>query len=159
MVIHIQPYDSSRFNSLPSLYDAGSVFDTINGNKFIEEVMKPLFKTYGVERSLGLALMHSHFQLEENEKLVDIRGTSVPWTGSGENPTVWHLADNVLRPYEFSLSSHIKTPDRKSSNYQGFLMAFRDALGSVGAQRILGFANTPVMTSRAALKRPSAEQM
>lgn len=46
--------------------------------------MKPLFKTYGVECSLGLALMHSHFQLEEIEKLVDIRGTSVPWTDSGE---------------------------------------------------------------------------
>lgn len=45
--------------------------------------------------------------------------------------------------YEFSLGSRVETPDWKSSNYQGFLMAFRDALESVGAQKIFGLCKYP----------------
>lgn len=143
MSIQTKPYNSSRFNSLPSLYDAGSKFDTINGNSFIQEVMKPLFRTYGIEHSLGLALMHSHFKLEDNEQLTDIRGTSLAWTGPGGKPAVWHLDGDVIRPYEFSLDSDLETPDWSSRTYQEFLLAFSKALVEVGAQDIFGLCSYP----------------
>jgi hypothetical protein len=143
MSIKTQPYDPSRFNSLPSLYDAGRTFDAINGNNFVKEIMKPLFRLYGVEHSLGLALMHSHFQLEDNERLTDIRGTSLPWTGPGGKPIVWQLADNVLRPYEFSLDPHLETPGWDSENYQQFLARFSKELERVGAQGIFGLCSYP----------------
>ncbi|ELR01863.1 hypothetical protein VC83_06313 [Pseudogymnoascus destructans] len=138
MSIETQPYDS-----LPSLYDAGSTFDAINGNNFIKEVMKPLFRTYGIEHSLGLALMHSHFKLEDNERLTDIRGKSLAWTGPGGGPAVWQLDGNVLRPHEFSFDSHLETPDWGSEMYQQFLSAFGKVLVGVGAQNIFGLCSYP----------------
>ena len=61
-----------------------------------------------------MILLHRHFDLEDNEKLVESGNVSVPWSytqdddnlhGGSVVPRSWILADNSLHPYEFGYNS------------------------------------------------------
>jgi hypothetical protein len=54
---------------------------------------------------------------------------------------LWQVTDNVLRPYEFSIGSNLRTPDCSSEHYQQFLANFSEALEDEGAQTIFGLCS------------------
>ena len=58
----------------------------------VKEIMMTLFRQHEVEDILGLALLHKHSKLEDNERLTDIRGTSKPLTFIMGIPSIWASA-------------------------------------------------------------------
>ena len=72
MTIAVASYQFVEFKSLLDFSDVGLVFDGLNGAKIIQDKMMPLFRGHGVERDLGLALLHWHFELKEGEQLTDV---------------------------------------------------------------------------------------
>lgn len=72
--------------------------------------IRDLFQQHGVERMLGMSLLHRHFDMDSSEMLVEYRGTSVPWE-RGHNmaqkvrPSNWTVtADAACQPFEFEYS-------------------------------------------------------
>ncbi|KAM0417183.1 hypothetical protein ACHAPT_012820 [Fusarium lateritium] len=76
------------------------------GNDWVHDTFGPLFRKHGVEKLLGLGLLHHHFPLEEGEFLTDVGGTSTAWESrTGSRPSVWAFdAEKLcLTPLEFSM--------------------------------------------------------
>ncbi|KAK4092158.1 hypothetical protein PCL_04055 [Purpureocillium lilacinum] len=70
-----------------------------------------------MEYKFGLSLLHRHFDIGEEERMVEYRGTSSPWsaclsmTGPAIRAINWAVADDgTFRPFEFEYS-----PDDRDS--------------------------------------------
>lgn len=72
-------YSTTTFNTLQSLGEAHDNFLAQNGLEVIN-ALGALFIKYKLADDFGVALLHRHFALEENQRLVDVNGTSTPWT-------------------------------------------------------------------------------
>src|ERR1700722_10973256 len=57
---------------------------------------RELFLDYNMDRTFGLILLHRHFDLNENERLVEYNGTSVPWRLSNISGNI--RASSYLHP-------------------------------------------------------------
>jgi hypothetical protein len=56
--------------------------------------LKDFFVNAGMDRTFGLSMVHRHFDLMPDQKLVEYNGTSTPWTAgiSGmrePRPSIW----------------------------------------------------------------------
>ena len=145
MAITVQPYDVKEFNSLLNFSDVGPIFDAIGGTNIIANKMMPLFRSHGVEHDLGVTLLHRHFELEDGEQLIDIRGTSVPVSFETSTPSIWALQGGDqchLRPMEFSIDN-IKAPSWDRPQFQVFLKAFTEVVKECGGQDIFGLCAYP----------------
>ncbi|KAI9769972.1 MAG: hypothetical protein M1840_003683 [Geoglossum simile] len=96
----------TAFNKLPSISDAVAKFDAIDGDSLVSTSFRELFLRYNMDRTFGLILLHRHFELDQNERLVSYGDTSVPWRLSkiskNITPSNWLLSgDGAFRPYEF----------------------------------------------------------
>ncbi|GAO19842.1 uncharacterized protein UV8b_04509 [Ustilaginoidea virens] len=109
MAAAIASYSHDHFHSLPSVKEAHERFVNIKGQGHVEW-FKKFFVASNMDRRFGLAMIHRHFDLEHHEKLVEYKGTSIPWSGgfSGmkePQPAMWSFDDKgVLRPIEFYYS-------------------------------------------------------
>ena len=72
-------YDPATYDRLPTLANAGKMFDHKNGEELVDNAFRELFLQHNMERIFGLVLLHRHFDLRPEEQLVEYRGTSVPW--------------------------------------------------------------------------------
>jgi hypothetical protein len=133
-MIQFSLYDPGKYRSLKSLSAAGDDFEKRQAQEIIEEKFRlrimpslpttirtdvpplssELFVKHGVQNTLGMILLHRHFDLEDHEKLVESGNVSVPWSytqnddnlhGGSVVPRSWILADNGLHPYEFGYNS------------------------------------------------------
>lgn len=109
-------YSPAIFNALPDLGDSGREFDARNGNSLVEKI-GDLFVKHNMEYIFGLSLLHRHFDIGEEERMVEYRGTSSPWSAclSMTSPAIrainWAVADDgTFRPFEFEYS-----PDDRDS--------------------------------------------
>lgn len=73
------PYSTDTFNALPALGHAHDTFLAQNGPEVIN-ALGALFVKYKLVNDFGVALLHRHFALEESQRLVEVNGTSTPWT-------------------------------------------------------------------------------
>lgn len=64
-------YAPSTYNDLPTLSNAGMAFEEKNGEDLITNQFRALFLQYNMERIFGLILLHRHFELSEEERLVE----------------------------------------------------------------------------------------
>ncbi|KAK0123562.1 hypothetical protein ONS96_010541 [Cadophora gregata f. sp. sojae] len=150
----INTYSSDVYNSLPSLGDAGRAFDAIQGKSIVESSFKKLFLEHNMDRKYGLTLLHQHFKLEDDEKLVDYRGTSVPWVQEKSTfqdeqirPANWMISDEGnLIPYEFvysvddSQGAKFDITDPKTAT---FLAEFQNTLADNNAKGLFGICPYP----------------
>jgi len=163
MAVVLSNYREGSFNSLPPFEVAGPSFDKVDGAHIIANSMMPLFRKHSVERILGLQLLHHHFKLQPEERLVDFNGTSVPIALdidqlSNFTPSVWGIkCDNTeieLSPLEFALNSGDSTLDNSSpwskSNFQElitskkeFFIEYTQLVRDLGIDNIFGFARYP----------------
>ena len=120
------------------------------------ESLGDIIRQFHFERSLGICLLHKHFELDADELLVEtiepdaatIRAASVSILGD-TIPYMWHLAgldDGSVRwlPLEFVRknsveSSHIEFVSQLSTA-TAFFSAFTDRLLSLGAANVFGLA-------------------
>ncbi|KAM5477015.1 hypothetical protein MauCBS54593_000286 [Microsporum audouinii] len=106
-------YMPGHFQALPTLEAARAKFKSINGDELVKNVFRPFFIDGGMEKRLGLAILHRHFDLNVDERLVDYNGTSLPWPAARaqgiEEPyaSIWSkAADGTFRPTEYRYSQN-----------------------------------------------------
>jgi hypothetical protein len=106
----LQPYSVADFNKIPDLHGASQAFLDRDGEKFVRDVFGPLVIKHELQNNLGIGILHRHFALKEEEKLVEYKSTSVPFDrlasdgsffGGKILPMAWQLNDGKLMPYEF----------------------------------------------------------
>ncbi|CAM1500538.1 Fc.00g097000.m01.CDS01 [Cosmosporella sp. VM-42] len=122
----VKPYSAEFFNTLPGLGAVASDYKASIGEEAIETVFQSLFLRYKMTKTFGLGLIHRHFDLQPDEVLVEVNGTSTAWalpTGTdgddarglapGEfrkysgriKPHSWKAQHGGLVPYEFYFES------------------------------------------------------
>ncbi|PGG95971.1 hypothetical protein AJ79_09791 [Helicocarpus griseus UAMH5409] len=107
----IGEYKPEHFHGLPTLETAREKFKALNGDALVKDVFRPFFLQHGMDERFGLAILHRHFDLTIEERLVDYNGTSSPWPtaptkGIEEpHPSIWAKApDGYFRPTEYRYS-------------------------------------------------------
>jgi hypothetical protein len=110
------PYSTSLFNTLRDVDDSSRHFDAQGGPHLISNALQKLFIEYDMTSLLGLVLVHRHFSMESQEVLVDVNGSSTPWSREGAQvaadgsfekygghvkPSSWLVSEGRLMPYEF----------------------------------------------------------
>lgn len=155
------PYSANAFNGLPDLAESRGNFVAQNGSEVIK-ALGGLFVQHNLAGDFGVALLHRHFALEDNQRLVDVNGTSTPWNvphvvdkpapttvekhGGKIRPHMWMLSPAAdsrkhhLTPYEFFFdSANDKGFDAKShkldpSFVQQFaaVLATHNLIGTLG---------------------------
>lgn len=103
-----------------------------------------MFRKHGVENDYGLSLLHKHFDLEEGERITDIRGTSNPLTFEDVFPTVWGLSQDgqTICPMEFSLEA-INARLLANLDFKSFLQEFAATVKLYNLEDILGLCSYP----------------
>lgn len=147
----LESYDHNEYQTLPSISDAVAKFDAINGDNLVSTAFRELFLNYKMDRIFGLILLHRHFDLEQNERLVEYGGTSVPWRFSKISENIrassWFLSvSGVIRPYEFYYTvtrNEATELDPSKADQRAFLDAFKDLLSFHNAVNLLGLCRYP----------------
>lgn len=76
--------------------------------------IRQLFLDFGMHERYGVSLLHKHFSMEANQRLVDCRNISAPWTVKisdivvpkyeGFIPRTFRFFNGILAPFEFDFS-------------------------------------------------------
>ncbi|CAK7271225.1 hypothetical protein SEPCBS57363_004506 [Sporothrix epigloea] len=109
-------YSHDHFQSLPTLEEAKQTFlSDAKGEALVKAFFKEIFVEEGMERTFGLAMLHRHFDLGADEKLVEYQGTSTPWKAVAPEmkepqSSIWAFDGETLKPTEFFYSEKEDTP-------------------------------------------------
>jgi hypothetical protein len=107
MAIPILPYSVEHYNSLPELRKAKDQFKSSGASEILFAEIGPALVRHHIENILGVVLLHNHFLLSQNEKLIDVGSVAVPCVE--ELPDVsassWRFIDGGIAPYEFVRSA------------------------------------------------------
>jgi hypothetical protein len=148
--LRLDKYEPDIFVALPGLASAGVMFRALGAEALVASEFRNLFLEHEMDRTYGLILLHRHFDLKDSERLVEYRGTSVPWQHDElyENvvPSTWLIChDGAIRPYEFTYAPHRvdADPDPKSPERARFLQAFQRLLQKHNAIGLLGLCRYP----------------
>jgi hypothetical protein len=147
----LDPYDPEAFNKLPSISDAVTKFDAIDGDSLVSTSFRELFLRYNMDRTFGLILLHRHFELDQNERLVSYGDTSVPWRLSkiskNITPSNWLLSgDGAIQPYEFCYTPAMDEatgPNLANSDQHAFFGALIRLLRKHKAESLWGLCKYP----------------
>ncbi|EFE37717.1 hypothetical protein TRV_07632, partial [Trichophyton verrucosum HKI 0517] len=148
--IHIPAFSpQASQNALPTLEAARAKFKSINGDELVNNVFRPFFVDGGMEKRLGLAILHRHFDLNVDERLVDYNGTSLPWptahTQEIEEPyaSIWSkAADGTFRPTEYRYSQNPEAAAIGPAELN-FMEEFDKLLQQHGASDLFGLCLYP----------------
>ncbi|KAK8038424.1 hypothetical protein PG994_015191 [Apiospora phragmitis] len=149
MATYLAPYSAAFFNATPSLPDALQKHLEAGGNERVHQDFETLFQEHGVEKILGLGLMHHHFALEDDEYLTDVRGTSTAWKScTGTRPSVWGFDANEKRltPLEFAMdddNDSVAYPDWQSPQMRDFLEKLSGLILQLGVNDTYGLVRYP----------------
>ncbi|KAL4934821.1 hypothetical protein BDV06DRAFT_217856 [Aspergillus oleicola] len=101
----------------------------------------------GAHERYGISLLHKHFSMEANQRLVDFRNISAPWTVNENDdfvvpkyegfiiPRTFRFFHGNLTPFEFDFSFF--SPSRRDTDRQ-FLQKLSALLHQHGLENILG---------------------
>ena len=109
---------TEAYNSLPTLYEAGKSFKAQDAEKQIRGPIRDMFMKHGVYDVYGLALLHKHFGMKEDQRLVEYGPVSTAWSvdpcapqiadkyGGHIVPRSYRFKDKAKVPYEFAFTSN-----------------------------------------------------
>ncbi|EER24714.1 hypothetical protein D8B26_006899 [Coccidioides posadasii str. Silveira] len=120
-------YIPEAYESLPSLREAANLFKETQAKELLLGPIRELFLDSGIHEQYGVSLLHKHFPIETNQRLVDCRNISTPWTVENSNnsvvskyegfiiPRTFRFFNGILAPFEFDFSpcSSHGDPDRE----------------------------------------------
>ncbi|EEU37828.1 uncharacterized protein NECHADRAFT_8754, partial [Fusarium vanettenii 77-13-4] len=144
---------SQAFQLLPGLQESYEAFQSSGGQALLQSHFRDLFARYNVTNQFGVALVHRHFNLGDDEILVDVNGTSTPWQKPRPNgvsgslrrydrlirPQSWTADDDGhLMPYEFFLDEDSNEADDLQSVDPSFLADFLALLTNLKLTGVLG---------------------
>lgn len=107
--VKIHSYDPKVYSSLLDFSEVAQAFRARKGKYFIRTV-RELYLRHNVEECLGVGLVHRHFDLDADERLVQEGNKSAPWKTERANkahvvPSAWAFRHGALYPYEFEVAS------------------------------------------------------
>ena len=142
------PHSSDHFNSLPDITQSGNVFNEVCTPEVSIGICQ-IFLKHQVQRIFGLALLHQHFQLQRNEKMVNVGNVALPIIDSPSNLSVaasrWAISGDKVIPYEFTAGAEHIDMDK----YVAFFSELSDALHSNGLADNLGLCSAESITEMA----------
>lgn len=150
-MLAVQTYRSETYSALPELHDAVGRFERINGLKAVQKSFKDLFLKHGMENKLGLTLAHRHFDMANNERLVEYGTTSTPWEMNKDSDSVkphcWILGADGVTPYEFRYDPTGKEEelniDFSDPKIQAFAREFVELVDRIGGTGLFGLCTHP----------------
>ena len=136
----VLPPSSDHFNSLPDIIQSDHVFKKRCTPEVLGEICQT-FRKYQVQDVFGLALLHQHFEIQQNEQLVTFGNVAVPIKSSLEGLSVaasrWAFSGDKLIPYEFTAWAENIDMD----THAAFLVEMSQALRSSGLAHNLGLCS------------------
>lgn len=85
MSVALLEYNPRHYDTLPPVLEAGRNAEPSGAIEALESVIGNVFVKHGVEKELGIILLHNRFDLSPTEILVQFRNSAVPWQTS-RNP-------------------------------------------------------------------------
>lgn len=135
------PYSSSHFHTAPSIRAAGLSLRARDAQSFIAITLAPLIKSHDMTAHFGVGLVHRHFDMTDNEILVDYNNTSTPWAvkpgrlgfNGGMNslvfPVGWMLHDEKAAVAAEETSEEQQDEKKKQSKWMPYEFAFSPLAG------------------------------
>ena len=131
---------SDHFNFLPDIMESSDVFR----NRCTPEVFAQIcqiFLKHHVQHVCGLALLHQHFDLQQDEKLVNIDNVAIPIKDSVSNLSIaasrWALLGEQVIPYEITE----RVDEIGMDIHAAFLCELSNKLRSYGLVETLGLCS------------------
>lgn len=173
------PYCSKVFHAIGDLRPSADQLNDLNGTAWIKTVGKDLLKKHGMNETFGIGLLHRHFDIDDNQILVEFNNITLPWKtamiapeedGSTISATSWKLIPQsddkfAWMPYEFKWEPAVKPEaalesastsvpiDLNLEKYKTFLEEFSAALRKEGLEKVLGLRVWPGQGFRGGLER------
>ncbi|KAF3922434.1 hypothetical protein AA313_de0205744 [Arthrobotrys entomopaga] len=103
-------YNPRHYDTLPPVMEAGRNAEPSGAIKALDSVIGEIFVKHGVEKELGIILLHNHFELSPSEILVQFGNSAVPWNTTNNPDTAnvvagaWRFVSEGLAPYQFVYS-------------------------------------------------------
>ncbi|KAL5923418.1 hypothetical protein ACKVV7_001515 [Pyricularia oryzae] len=98
----VRTYRPEVYSAVPDLHVAAGKFKALNGAAAVEKGFKDLFRRHGMERKFGLTMVHRHFNMASNERLVEYGSTSTQWEMNKDSdvvkPHCWILGGLMALP-------------------------------------------------------------
>ncbi|KAI9855296.1 MAG: hypothetical protein M1813_009835 [Trichoglossum hirsutum] len=151
-----QPYEDRMFNDLPMFSDVFRALEEKPVPDPVYDQIRSVFLRYSVYQTIGLTVLHRHFDLETGEKLVEYNSVSAPWrmpdslkVPKGKVfPKAWAFdVDGELYPYEFGYDPDVVAPSdtgldggvyNSTTFNHAFIKEIRDVLTHNGLTRTHG---------------------
>ncbi|KAK2777152.1 hypothetical protein FQN53_002353, partial [Emmonsiellopsis sp. PD_33] len=138
-------YIPEAYESLPSLREAANLFKETQAREPLLDPIGQLFLDSGMHERYGVSLLHQHFSMETNRRLVDLRNMSTPWTVNNSDivvpkyegfviPRTFRFFNGIWSPVEFDYSPCTSDGDPD----QEFLEGISALLRQHGLDNVLG---------------------
>ncbi|KAJ9613034.1 hypothetical protein H2200_002975 [Cladophialophora chaetospira] len=172
------PYSPKVFESLEDLLPATAKFKDLKGPEWLDEVGKGLLEKHAMTRTFGYQLLHRHFDLNDDEMLVEVNNVSTPWPkeAASDSPRSkisgrsWKLVakensdskKSAFMPYEFAYNSVCTKDDNTTDltapinlndgNHKAFLDEFPASICNAGLDHIIALTAIPEIDHRGGLE-------
>ncbi|OBT82529.1 hypothetical protein VE02_08637 [Pseudogymnoascus sp. 03VT05] len=139
----ILPYSSTHYNTLPEFFTAKETFKAKDASKTINTALATLFLRHKVHHNLGIQMLHTHFAIGDDERLVGIGAVAVPIeldiiVGSAIKPLVYRFVDSGVAVCEWTQGNDANEVDLSSPQYSAFTAELRTVLDDAGLIDVLG---------------------
>ena len=146
----VQEYDPAAFSQILLIKDAATQYFITGLNKLVES-LGSLLHNYELESTFGVCLVHRHFDLGNDEKLVEYKGTTTPWENRTEKSAggtlaaqSWFYHDDMLLPFEYE---YVPVGMGPAVDWEkiptGFLTDFKTLLDSHDSGHLLSLLRYP----------------
>ena len=156
--IRFVPYSSQLHNNLMDAHDAAARFDELRGRNVVDGALKDVFFRHGVADTFAVRLLHRHFDVAQDEKVVHCGNVAMPWVTTKLSPVAQdHIVPSSfiitssgdLFPYEFTYAAEAtggaaakgsQDPEVLLAGHAAFLRDFNTVLKETGLIDVLSLA-------------------
>ncbi|KAI1029062.1 hypothetical protein LB504_012949 [Fusarium proliferatum] len=140
-------YDHRAVDAMTDVDVAAQRLQELNGLDHMKSCIRDVFMKHGVDKVFGVGLLHRHYDVAPNEKIIELGPVSSPWvvgddevvTGGSVLPHTWRVFGGELKPTEFKF-----VPQRDLSNVDrpvfpaAFVKELIGVLQETGLDEVLG---------------------
>ncbi|EWG50809.1 hypothetical protein FVEG_09939 [Fusarium verticillioides 7600] len=140
-------YDHRAVDAMTDVDVAAQRLQELNGLDHMKSCIRDVFMKHGVDKVFGVGLLHRHYDVAPNEKIIELGPVSSPWvvgddeaiTGGSVLPHTWRVFDGELKPTEFKF-----VPQRELSKVDrpvfpaAFVKELIGVLQDTGLDEVLG---------------------
>ena len=121
-----------------------------------------------MEKTFSLVLLHRHFPLATNERLVDYNDVASPWDMNSPAassitdrifPKTWAFIDGILYPYEFGFQGDPNTKAQHCELPEAFVKDLHAILVKNGVENVFGLGWTSTQGTTRASEKNSTDEM